>query len=356
MAVYEEVFPDKEVSYYDLRTPIPLDVEVNLDLHIDRRNLTSSRQRGRRDHMMDEVGRLAAGAGSGVLLLSYQKAIKYLSQSGLAAHWSRTAPGLNQSAPFGERSIEFAYWFAGRGLNKFTGRHVVALHKPDRPSLFEHQSLAALAPFSETKRSALAQHLRDTELLQMLHRGRQTNYLHNDPNRPRVILAFEPQESLLSQVNIVPPVVDRPTSRNSNNIHHQHALEVLASELFGQLGAVPHVCLSVLNLYEPSATEAKHLARAKNALRRAFRNKKRVAPHLAAWYEDEAALTVTFSPYRALDGRKLDRIKAGLTKAHLPHLKRFEVDAPRWPGGKTRVYAISQHEADEAIRILGGRT
>ncbi|MFB9993400.1 hypothetical protein ACFFLM_15645 [Deinococcus oregonensis] len=351
---YQRQFFNHRVRVERLGERVPLEAEIIRDWYVDRTNLTQSKQEPRRDHMMDEIGRITELSPKGSLVLSYKAVTSYLSRPAQQHRWRRNAQTLDQTAKEGERSIEFAYWFAGRGVNAYKGRHVIALHAPARPTLFEHHQLAALQPYKASARSKLAGHLRDTELLQMLHRGRQATFALNAPKRPRVILAFKPEGDLEGWLNLRVSTVPRPVRKDTTNLHHQHALEVLGGELFTLLGAVPQVCLSGLGLYHPLPTEAKYVEKTTAALVRYTRHKKRKIPELSQWSEDRSHLHRNLSPYQPLKGDKPQRVLEALAKnPALTGLRQFSV-MTSWTDGKTRVYATDEASAEEAIRRLGG--
>jgi len=199
---YERLFPKHEVKYLEEWTAAPLDVEV-LDPAfnpprnpeqvrsgiIDRRNFRTDDQVKWRNAWMSEIGQMTQNHEAGTLNLTYADEAEQLAQASLQPLWSaKVHPPLQADA------IKTLWWFAGRGINTFEGRHVVAWHAPHRPKSYEHHLLAALAPTSAPARAALKTHYFQAELLQMLHRGRQTRYPEGDPKRPRVLLLFEPGE------------------------------------------------------------------------------------------------------------------------------------------------------------------
>jgi len=349
---YPTLFPAHEVTVAMFGETKKLDVEVNTDFAIDRTNLLSGRQPKRRNHLMAEAGRLASTHAAGTLILADQDRITYLRDRAPQAHWTTHAPTLDLNAD--SPPIEFAYYFAGRGVNKYSGRHVIALNSPERPTLFQHHTMAALAPFDPETRKKLAQHLRRTELLQMLHRGRQTRFEANDPARPKIILAFPPDPEFSDYLNVSASTPLLPFSAHSPNPYHHHAARTLAAELFKLLGGVPHAALVALGLYKPTSQETKYLEQVRSRLKKATYHKKRKAPILTAWGRDPASLNSHFSTYDPLDGVNTPQVLAVLkAEPALTNLFAFSVPSI-WTARNVRVYAETEAAAQEALRRLGG--
>ncbi|GGB54947.1 hypothetical protein [Deinococcus soli (ex Cha et al. 2016)] len=349
---YARLFPHHDVTVEQFGEIRKLDVEVNLDLHIDRTNLLAGRQTKRRDHLMAETGRLASTHAAGTLILGDQGRVKYLRERAPESSWTLHAPTLDLKGA--QRPIEFAYYFAGRGVNTFSGRHVLALNPPERPTQFKHHTMAALAPFEPDTRNKLAQHLRRTELLQMLHRGRQTRFEADDPARPKIILAFQPDPELNDYLNVATSTPPLPFRTHSPNPYHPHATRTLAAEIFELLGGVPHAALVALGLYQPTAQETDYVDRVKARLKAATHHKKRRAPVLTEWGRDPASLTTRFLAYDPLNGVNTSQVlKVINEETALAHLIAFSVPST-WTARNVRVYAETEGAAHDALRKLGG--
>lgn len=342
---YQQVFPAHQVNFFELGERLPLEIEVDETLHIDKHNFTKNRQEKRKEHLVNFVKSLNSKHTKGTLILSFQDIILYL---------ERKIFNLPQD------KVKLAYWFAGRGVNSYQGCHVVALHAPERPAFFQHHTLSALAPYDSGKRKKLAEHLRNTELLQMLHRGRQTTYSLNDIKRPRVIIAFKPPPFLDSRwARIIEREKFKEFRRTSTNPYHTGALQTIAAELYTLLGAVPHSCLVALGLYTSDTEivnrEANYML---PALKRLTRNVKKKAASLDGWHKAGGKLDENFKyfGFNPVDdnnrGRILGIINSGDDKLSL---EKYKVKTKaKWGAHYTIVYAESQAAAEKAIRLLGG--
>ena len=85
------------------------------------------------------------------------------------------------------------HWFAGRGVNQFTGWDVVALTRPRTPKAAQDRLMAHLPQATlkaEEERKQLWWYDQDVELLQMLNRGRQLRYRDDAGKPPRVMTMF----------------------------------------------------------------------------------------------------------------------------------------------------------------------
>ena len=108
-------------------------------------------------------------------------------------------PWLKEVFPAGSgEEVRFRpqHWFAGRGVNQFTGLDVVALTRPRTPKAAQDRLMAHLpqgTPEAEEEREQLWLYDHDVELLQMLNRGRQVHYRDNARKArkaPRVMTMF----------------------------------------------------------------------------------------------------------------------------------------------------------------------
>ena len=145
-------------------------------------------------------------------------------------------------------NMKFHHWYAGRGLNKWKDHHVVALTKPALPRVFTEHTLTALYPsqrqVAERKRATLQADR--GELLQMLHRGRQTVSLIKTL---RVITFFDPTDLTtpeLAHVRLLPPKLIH--TKHSSNPHWRDAVRIASLELKAMFGGVPQLALLALRL------------------------------------------------------------------------------------------------------------
>ena len=323
---YQLAFPGHRVQVVRNWPMVPLVIEAAPELEINRLNLQLHRQDNFKNYLLSETRRLAEHHHAGALILSYQSVIQALQ--------------LEESD-----LIRTHYWFAGRGLNTFRGRQVVAWHAPARPSLFEHHQLAALAPRDREVRRALARHLRDTELLQMLHRGRQTSFAPGDPQRPRVVTFFEPDIKNPDWATVVPYKPFRSFKTWSKNPHWQPALRTISEELLARFGAVPHAALCVLGLCDDVSDE-ELLGRVRAAVRRQARHAKKKAPMLSAWRENPDALQSKLGPFEPAYNGQHKRLlqEMGLD------LRQISLRGPA--GQKVLFYAADEQSAKAALKLL----
>lgn len=354
---YERMFPEHRVKYIAEWPFTPLDIEYADDedeeeaIEIDRKNIAAGKQVKLRNYLMAETGEITRGHAAGTLVLSYSEVTAFLAKKAPADRWSwRFQP------PLPDNAIELAWWFSGRGINKFYGRHVVAWHAPRRPKTYELHTLTALAPHSPGVRKQLSIHAFRSELLQMLHRGRQTNYPVGEINRPRVVLFFNPgdlPEEWASCRKFIPKLRFK---RYSKNPLHEGALQVLAEELLVLYGGVPHACLAGLGLYVPKPLEKALWTLAEPNLRRSLTSSLRpgtVTPVLSEWSMNPATLQHRLGEYSAADGTHTRLVVESLhasNSSRLRSLEKFDVVGPSRLGkSTTRVYAVNQAEAEKAL-------
>lgn len=343
-ALYKAAFPEHRVRLVTLGQHVPLEVEYSEELRYDRQNLLNDSTWWRREYLMEQVDDLNAGErGTGkTLVLSYQVVVKQLQKN----HPPEEARG-------------YAYWFAGRGVNTWHGRHVFALHPPERPRLFEHHVLSALAPTNAAKRRKFAETLRVTELLQMLHRGRQTTFAPDDPARPRVLLAFNPElpKEDRTRIQLRPFTPRRWVTKGSKNPFWNYAVVKVAEELLELYGGVPLVTLMALDLYAPTPGWAALAKEVRGQLRRDVKRSPHNVPLLAAWAEDTRSLQRSLGPFEAVTSHKPRQVLEALNRARQPlGLKKFEVHVPRdWvrPGViETILFAKTERDAKAALLKL----
>ncbi len=149
---------------------------------------------------------LAPGAVTGTLRRPKEKGTPQESEALQAARMQAmnvVLPWLDEVFPASSgKEVRFhpQHWFAGRGVNQFTGWDVVALTRPRTPKAAQDRLMAHLpqaTPDAEEEREQLWLYDQDVELLQMLNRGRQLRYRgrqlrcrNNDKQAPRVTTMF----------------------------------------------------------------------------------------------------------------------------------------------------------------------
>ena len=84
------------------------------------------------------------------------------------------------------------HWMSGRGSNNYYDHDIFALTYPHINKAIQDEDLAALAPSDPGIREQLYAHKQRTEVLQMLHRGRQPHILKDAPT---IVLAWPEQDS-----------------------------------------------------------------------------------------------------------------------------------------------------------------
>lgn len=204
---------------------------------------------------------------------------KVLAQFG--RRWrSEVIANLNLLDPALLSRLSSAYWMSGRGRNAFGGHHVLALTRPAKPTVHREHGMAALFPFDPGLRQAAHRHLNQTELLQMLHRGRQ-------PFNPgaRVITGFDPDlpaRYASSQPYNTYKIIT-PRSKNARSLD---AITAHSKELDLLLGGVPRLALQCLELISAGNTSPAVIDRARRLLSEKIRKSHRpdsALPHLKAW-------------------------------------------------------------------------
>ncbi|WP_146160690.1 hypothetical protein [Deinococcus arcticus] len=365
---YERLFPNHTVTYVEEWPFTPLDIEHTtdlddaedegeVDLGIDRVNLVAGKQPQLRNYLMAETGELTRGHPAGTLMLSYRNVIKHLEDPELQARWSwRSSPPLTALPP---KAVETMWWFSGRGINSFDGRHVVAWHPPHRPVTYRWHTMAALAPHSPSDRNQLARHAFQSELLQMLHRGRQTNYPVGTPDRPRVVLFFHPGELPPTWATTRPFQPQLRFSRHAKNPLHPAAVQAIAAELHALLGGVPQACLAGLELYTAKPMEKALWTSIEPELRLLLKTDPAApvkAPVLFAWTTHPDVLQHRLGEFKAADGSTTALIAGALHSADEPALHALtKHDVKVVVAGRastTRVFAATTSDAERALRRL----
>lgn len=214
-------------------------------------------------------------------------------------------------AAFGEEEAGFAqegehlYWYVGRGKNIWSGNDVVALNIPKLPATYAWYEMSALYPYDRAQREALTSHVEQSELLQMLHRGRQVRHARS---KPRVILAAAPLD--VAWLLGAPHVEIRPYKSHQHIQPHAkqaltHARLVgVVEELYALHGLVPAAALVALGLIE--GIRAVQSQEATASLRHnlsAFANAPKRRPHLHACYHGSPV-----TPLKAVNPARLDRL------------------------------------------------
>lgn len=359
---YQQLFSLHRVRFIADWPIIPLEVEENADWYIHRKNIVGRAQTPRRQHVLGEIGALAHEHPAGVVVMSYQEVVNHLVRPKYREEWEgrlRPPQGLNWAKD--SQSVQFAHWFSGRGVNAFRGRHVIALHAPVKPSFYQQHFMAALAPTDGNLRKRLARHLHITELLQMLHRGRQTNFAITDPLRPRVIVNFDLDKfdntfRTSPWVTIKPYDFRRDFTKYAKRPNQPEAVVSLAEELLTLYGAVAHPCLVALGLYTPRAAEQQVVAEAHASLLSKLKTLSIRPPHLGTWDGTVQSLYPDFGVYKPATGTRVERVLANFQSSpQLSSLRSFQVFLPKEAGGgRTRVYANTEQAALEAMFDLLG--
>ncbi|WP_412026827.1 hypothetical protein [Deinococcus yunweiensis] len=286
-AQYRAVFGDG-VRIVDVGPRPPLRVELAPTLGLEQNRLEARRAQ----LVAQEIHTHAARAPRGQLLLAPKDAV--LDVQGLLARAATLA-----GAP--PADVAVMHWYSGRGVNHHHGRDVRALTLPHLPAAHEVCTLSALYPLaSQTiERSLLRAHHERTELLQLLHRGRQGQ--HPPGTAPRAVLhglpcdlcprearagcraedAQDPQPCSrwagLITLDAYDPAV--PTRALSRNPVARATLAAVAADLHALCGGVPLLALQALGLV-PGGGGAELNSATQTLLREARRPELRT---LAAW-------------------------------------------------------------------------
>lgn len=213
------------------------------------------------------------------------------------------------------------HWYSGRGNNAHAGLDTRALALPHLPAVVRECSLTALFPLEadHAARAALMAHHERSELLQMLHRGRQLQF---DPaSAPRAILHALPcalcpehaRATCTAQDQSQPKTCGHwdgdlalepyrpavPVTPGSPNILFGVVLADIARDLERCCGGAPLIALEALGLVVPRARGAIHRAQlvtATNALLKL--GKDSTLPALGAWRRRWNALPGPFAQRR----------------------------------------------------------
>ncbi|GAA5441574.1 hypothetical protein ACFQDE_19250 [Deinococcus caeni] len=258
------------------------------------------------------------------LVLCYKNMIPALEASLGRVLEERQRTGPLAAAP---PEISFQHYFAGRGKNAHTGKHVVAVTEPHQPRQYAEHTLAALYPADPERRRDLARRHRDVELLQALHRSRQLNHAPGNCGAPRILLSFPPPEGLtrdLGTVNLTPAEArsvgrGRPFPSN-RTLAWERALLAAATDLSELLNGIPVLALMALGLLEVPDSYQRLVEHAGRRLSGKIRTDR--YPHLSRWKVNRAyfrsglsdslsAVGTALRPRRSDDRAMLER---GLTE------------------------------------------
>ena len=283
--LYQGMLHGHTVTLTRLGTVVPLKIEFNTSLRLAATSDWSGFEHLQVQHRKQLVEELAdlmydspplpGGDPRSVLVLTS----KVLAQFG--RRWrSELIANLNLLDPALLSRVSSAYWMSGRGRNAFEGHHVLALTRPAKPTVHREHGMAALFPFDPGLRLAAHRHLNQTELLQMLHRGRQ-------PFHPgaRIITGFDPElpERYASSQPYKTYKIITPGSKNARSLD---AITAHSRELDRLLGGVPRLALQCLELISALNTSPAVIERARRLLREKIQKSHRpdsALPHLRAW-------------------------------------------------------------------------
>ncbi|WP_415814762.1 hypothetical protein, partial [Deinococcus marmoris] len=214
-----------------------------------------------------------------------------------------------------------AHWYGGRGNNTFLGQDTRALTMPHLPAVVRECSLTALFPLEldHAARAALMGHHERSELLQMLHRGRQLQFAPT--SAPRSILhalpcALCPEHARATcnaqdhtqptacrhwagDLELEPYATVVPVTTGSPNPMFGAVLADVARDLEQSCGGAPLIALEALGLVVPRAKRAAHQAQLLTATRALLAlGKDPILPALSAWRGRWQALPGPFSDRR----------------------------------------------------------
>ncbi|WP_075833429.1 hypothetical protein [Deinococcus marmoris] len=216
-----------------------------------------------------------------------------------------------------------AHWYSGRGNNTFVGQDTRALTLPHLPAVVRECSLTALFPLEtdQAARTALMAHHERSELLQMLHRGRQLQFAPT--SAPRAILhalpcALCPEHARATcnaqdhtqptacmhwggdlALELYAPAV--PVTPGSPNPMFGSVLADVARDLEQSCGGVALIALEALGLVVPRARGAAHRAQLLTATRALLAlGKVPALSALSTWRGRWNALSGTFPARRGV--------------------------------------------------------
>ena len=248
---------------------------------------------------------------------------------------------LNSIDPALVALVKSAYWFAGRGLNTYKNHHVVALTQPFKPTVHRKHVMAALFPFNSAERRAAHLHLEQSELLQMLHRGRQPFHAG-----ARIITGFKPDlpDHLATCVEYQSFKIITAGSKNTRSLD---GIKVHAEELALLLGGVPRLALQCVGLVKSTQKTTETVDRARLTLVAQIQKSKKPLVHLRAWADGTERMYGDVAPSnsRQSHDRQQKEVfdKQNLQKFTVPKSGKL---------GQQVVHAVTAEQAQKALRLL----
>lgn len=221
----------------------PLRVEEAQTLRLDPTDDGTNRRVQNRRQIAEEVAAFRKAAASrGKLLLTPASMTRPESQWNGLLSSAFTSSGLTLGP-----DTTLGYWFAGRGQNEHAGKDVIALTAPHLPILHRDYDLSALFPITPADRQKLHDHLRASEHLQMLQRGRQDA----GTGLPRVIAADLDdlkRSTLGHRIRVIPYRSTLHFKRGSPAPRWRDAVTAVSRDLLATLDGVPREALVAVGL------------------------------------------------------------------------------------------------------------
>ncbi|MCP2013221.1 hypothetical protein L1280_000349 [Deinococcus sp. HSC-46F16] len=263
-------FPVRLITEFDRR--LPLEIEVINEKPFTYRDFSEpERVKTTRAQVTRTVAELLDQSHQHVLVLAPQEFNKQ------SHPWTVMLTMMLELYEVARRAEGF-HWWAGRGKNAWTGWHVVAVFPPYLPRTFRDHDLAALWPYSADARQSAMKHITQSELLQMLHRGRQPHF--DGEHRPRVITFFDPD--LPSEYWHRVPTQSSVTFEAGKQLDGwKDAVRVISKELLQVFGCVPVAALETLGLLPFRHDDLERQARQSANLRKGLQRAK--TPELHHW-------------------------------------------------------------------------
>lgn len=343
---YQAMFPARTIKVQPLGTPKPLNIEYKEELHLDATSDWFGKEHlqvQQRKQLVEEIAALLQreqprpdGTCRPLVILTS----KVLTVKG--RRWlTDVAATLNGIDPALVALVKSAHWFAGRGLNTYKDHHVVALTQPIRPAVHREHVMAALFAFDPAQRRAAHLHLERSELLQMLHRGRQ-------PFHPgaRIITGFKP-DLPGHQATCIEYQANKIFTAGSKNTRSLDGIEVHAEELASLLGGVPRLALQCVGLVRNTQKTTETVDRARLTLVAQIQKSKKPLVHLRAWADGTARTYGDVAPSnsRHSHDRQQKEVfdKQNLRKFTVPKSGKL---------GQQIVHATTAKRAEKALRLL----
>lgn len=247
------------ITDFDRR--LPLEIEVAQVKPFIRRDFSNpKKETNKRSQVARKVVELIKGSDRKALVLAPMKFNEQHPWTDVLTDVLRSHDALSR--------VGSTHWWAGRGKNAWSGWHVVAVYPPYLPRTHRDHTLAALFPYDPEARERAARHIQQSELLQMLHRGRQPHV--GAANRPRVVTFFEPDlpEGTWARVPYRSSVTLAPRKQLNG---WADAVRALSEELLQAFGCVPLFALETLGLLRPRSDDTERQAELTANLHRAIR-------------------------------------------------------------------------------------